>query len=190
MSPPIYLYSCLFFSRLSLYLPPLRRSTFLISFTIQATLLLLSAILVQTNLVESRLERLSSDVNFTHLIPIFLLSFQAPGQTCMGRQVSMPEVPTVVVTTMIYDFASDKQLFRKGDGAVGGVSGLWGVRWFNGNAKRNRRFAGWVFMLLGAIAGGWCTVWTRHVVLPMWVAAGIKACMVVAWAVWPAARST
>lgn len=81
----------------------------------------------------------------------------------------MPEVPTVVVTTMIYDFASDERLWV-------------GLR---GNARRNRRFAGLVFMLLGAIAGGWVTVWTRHVVVSMWVAAAIKGCVTMAWVAWP-----
>ena len=104
----------------------------------------------------------------------------------MARQVDMPEVPTVVVTTMIYDFASDGGVFWGVGGRLGGVKdGRWHL---GANPKRNRRFAGFVCMLVGAIAGGWVTVWTRHIAASLWVAAGVKGVMTGAWVGWPAKR--
>ena len=123
--------------------------------------------------MESRLEYLREDMEWLHLVPIILLSFQAPGQVCAARALGWEESSTVVVTTMVYDFASDAALFKRG---------------WTSNLKRNRRFAGFAFMITGAIAGGWVTVWTRHVVVTLWVAAAIKGAMTVAWVCWPAKR--
>ena len=88
----------------------------------------------------------------------------------MGRAMGMAEVPTVVVTTMIYDFASDEHLFR---------------RW---NPKRNRRFAGVGAMMLGAIGGGGVTGLTGHIVFSLWIVVAIKGAILGAWAVWPRVR--
>ena len=128
--------------------------------------------MVHTGVVESRLEYASQDIVWAHLAPIVLLSFQAPGQVCAARQLGKPEVSAVVVTTMVYDAMSDEN--------------LW-VGW-RGNGRRNRRVGGLVGMLVGAIAGGWATVGTRHVVVSMWVAAAVKGVITGAWVVWPGKR--
>lgn len=75
----------------------------------------------------------------------------------------------MVVTTMVYDFGSDPNLF---------------VGLFK-NPVRNRRFLGWVCMLIGAILGGFLTVTTRHVVETLWVASAVKAACTLMWVVWP-----
>ena len=167
-----FLVGCFFFSRLANFLGPRRRLTFIVSFFLQTLVLCLAATLAQTNVVVSRLEHLGEDINFSHLIPIVLLSFQAPGQTSMARQVGFPEVSTVVVTSMIYDFSEDMTFF------VG----------LTKNAKRNRRFAGFVAILIGAIVGGVVTVRTQHVLASVWTSAGIKVALLVAWLVWPKQR--
>ena len=170
-----FLLGCLFFSRLGLLLGsrdrPRRRLTFTISFALQTFIILLSAIVLQSNLVESRLEYIGEDIDWHHLIPIVLLSFQAPGQTFAGRQLGTPEVSTVVITSMIYDFASDFRLFKKN------------------NAPRNRRFGGFVAMLMGAICGGWATLRLGHISATIWSATAIKAAITICWTVWPSVRS-
>ncbi|MDI1491561.1 MAG: hypothetical protein OHK93_002770 [Ramalina farinacea] len=112
-----FLVGSLFFSRLGLLLGsrdrPRRRLTFTLSFALQTFIILLSAIVLQSNVVESRLEYIGEEIDWLHLIPIVLLSFQAPGQTFAGRQLGTPEVSTVVITSMIYDFASDFRLFKR-----------------------------------------------------------------------------
>ncbi|KAG8527345.1 uncharacterized protein KY384_007497 [Bacidia gigantensis] len=152
---------------------PNRRLTFTFSFATQTLCIFLSAVLVQTGIVESRLEYIGEDIDWMHLIPIILLSFQAPAQTACGRAMGLWEVPTVVVTTMIYDFASDKKVFA-------------GLR---ENASRNRRFAGYCCLVVGAILGGFVTVHTRHIAVSLWVSMGIKACVTLAWMVWPAKKA-
>lgn len=170
----MFLLGSIFFARLGRMLgcAANKRCTFTVSFALQTFLIFLSAILVQTDVVESRLEYIGEEISWLHVIPIMLLSFQAPGQVAAGRAMGLPEVSTVVVTTMVYDFGSDERLFAK----------------LFANPVRNRRFAGWFFMLLGAILGGFLTVYTRHIVVTLWVGSGIKACLTIAWIVWPAKK--
>lgn len=170
-----FLLGSLFFSRLGILLGsrdrPRRRLTFTLSFALQTVFILLSAILLQSNVVESRLEYIGEDIDWLHLVPIVLLSFQAPGQTFAGRQLGTPEVSMVVITSMIYDFASDFRLFKKN------------------NAPRNRRFGGFVSLLIGAICGGWVTKNLGHITATVWSAAAIKAAITISWTVWPCMRS-
>ncbi|KAG7002041.1 hypothetical protein G7Y79_00029g063370 [Physcia stellaris] len=165
---------CLFFSRCSRALGELRRSTLMISFLFQSLILLIAATVVQIGLVQGRLDRIINDIVWLQEIPIALLSFQAPGGTCGSRQLGFFETPTVVVTTMIYDFASDPKLFAP----------------LRENPPRNRRFGGFVGMLVGAIAGGWVTTAMGHIHVTLWVAAAIKASIGLAWVVWPKKERT
>lgn len=141
----------------------------------QATLIFVSAIVVHTGIVEGRLEKIGDEMDWRHLIPIALLSFQAPGQTSLTRDLGLPEVPTLVVTTMTYDFASDPRLFAS----------------MKKNPARNRRFLGFVMILIGAIAGGWVSKKSGHITISLWTTAAIKFAIAAAWVVWPAdARDT
>ena len=169
-----YLAGCLFFSKCSRVLGQQRRSTLTISFLFQALIIIISAAVVQGGVVEGRLDRITNDIEWLQEIPIALLSFQAPGQVCGSRQLGFFETPTVVVTTMIYDFASDPDLFvalRK-------------------NPVRNRRFMGFIGMLLGAISGGWVTLAMGHIHVTLWVAAATKVSIALAWVVWPRKAQT
>ena len=165
---------CLFFSRCSRAMGELRRSTLIISFFFQSLIMVIAATVVQIGLVQGRLDLIIDDIEWLQEIPIALLSFQAPGQTCGSRQLGFPETPTVVVTTMIYDFASDPKLFAP----------------LRENPPRNRRFGGVVGMLVGAIAGGWVTTAMGHIHVTLWVAAAIKASIGLAWVVWPKKKRT
>ena len=171
-----FLLGSIFFARLGRMMgaKPGKRFVFVSSFALQTSLILLSAILVQTGIVESRLEYIGEDIDFLHLVPIAFLSFQAPGQVTAARVMGMPEVSTVVVTSMVYDFGSDDRLF----------AGLLK------NPVRNRRFAGWLVMLVGAIVGGFLTVQTRHIVETLWIGSAIKTCITIAWIVWPSRKET
>ena len=158
------------FSRFGRRFGPSRRSTLISSFFLQASIIFLCAILVQTNVVEGRLEYIGDNIDWVHEIPIALLSFQAPGQVCLTRDMKFPEVSTVVITTTVYDFGSDPGLLKP----------------LGQNAVRNRRFLGFALLLLGAITGCWVTKSTGHITIPMWIAAAIKFGIAGAWMVWPA----
>ncbi|KAI4168753.1 MAG: hypothetical protein LQ348_007441 [Seirophora lacunosa] len=165
-----FVLGAIFFSRFGTYFQASRRGTLSASFLIQAAIILLCAILVQTDAVEGRLEYIGENIDWIHIIPIALLSFQAPGQVWLSRELQFAEVSTVVVSTMLYDFGSDPDLFRKGNG------------------KRSRRMLGFCALLVGAIVGGWITKKTGHITVPMWVAGCVKLGIAGAWVVWPAEK--
>lgn len=169
-----FIIGCLFFSKVCKALGPLRRSTLTMSFLLQSLIILIAAAVVQKGAVEGRIDFIELEINWMQVIPIVLLSFQAPGQTCGARQLGFFETPTVVVTTMIYDFASDPDLC---------------VAWYK-NPVRNRRVAGLVLMLLGAVAGGWVTESMGQIHVALWVAAATKTAMGLAWIVWPKREQT
>lgn len=165
-----FLVGCYAFPRFSRHYGFLRRGSLITSFLVQATLILISAIFVQTDVVEGRLEKIGDEMDWRHLIPIALLSFQAPGQTSLTRDLGLPEAPTLVVTTMTYDFASDPRLFAS----------------LKANPARNRRMLGFVTILIGAIAGGWVSKASGHITISLWTTAAIKFAIAAAWVVWPA----
>ena len=164
-----YVVGCLFFSSVCRKAGVLRRSTLFVSFLFQSVIIVVSAAVVQHGVVEGRLDHIINDIDWRQLIPIALLSFQAPGQVSGSRQLGFVETPTVVVTTMIYDFASDPALF------VGPRK----------NPVRNRRFFGFLAIMLGALAGGFVTINMGEIHVTLWVAAAIKASIALAWVVWP-----
>lgn len=72
----------------------------------------------------------------------------------------------MVLTSIYCDLFSDAELFT------------------GKNLERNRRVAAPVLLLVGAVVGGWLAgsrVGTEGV---LWIAAGLKGCVVLAWAVW------
>ena len=169
-----YVIGCLFFATASRKLGPQRRSTLTMSFILQSLIIIVSAAVVQKGVVEGRLDYIIHDIEWLQAIPIVLLSFQAPGQVCGSRQLGYFETPTVVVTTMVYDFASDPDLFVA----------------LRSNPVRNRRFLGYLAMLLGAVSGGWVTQSMGQIHVTLWVAAATKVGIALAWVVWPRKEET
>ena len=102
-------------------------------------------------------------------VPIALLSFQSAGQIVGSRALGISEIPTVVVTSVLCDLASDPAL----------VSPL------TRNAKRNRRVLAFVGILIGAIAGGSIAKVTGGMEAVLWLAGGIKVVVTCSWVLWP-----
>lgn len=164
-----------------------RKATLVTSFLFQAAVTLIVAILVATKAVSSHVSdgrrddpeagvwvlTMSRDINWKDLAPISLLSFQAAGQIVTSRALQHNDLPTAVVTSMLCDMMSDAQLL------TGGALG---------NAKRNRRLASAVSLLLGAIVGGFLTKSWVGLAGVLFIAATLKALMVVAWLLWPRAK--
>lgn len=161
---------CFFFSRLSRLLGPSKRRTLVLSFSIQAIFVLVAAAVVEGGFVEGTLDRISNDISWRQLLPIGFLSFQSSGQIVGSRALNYAEIPTIVVTSMLHDITSDPELF-------GGLQG---------HAKRNRRVIAFFAILVGAVAGGFIGDSTGNMQTPLWIAAGLKSCIVIAWIFWPA----
>ncbi len=118
-------------------------------------------------LVDGTLPRVSQDIDWKQEIPIALLSFQSAGQMVGSRILSISEIPTLVVTSVLCDFASDPELTGKK------------------NAKRNRRALGFFGILVGAVAGGWVSRAVGEIHSVLWLAGGIKILITVSWMLWP-----
>lgn len=158
------------FSRLSLLLGPTRRGALTASFLLQTCLVVVAAAIVQGGAVNGTVPQPSTTdvVRWSELAPIALLSFQSAAQIVSSRALGLGEVPTVVVTSLLCDLMSDSRLLAP----------------LTGNVKRNRRAAAFALTLVGAIAGGWISKATRGVEYALWVVAGIKLGITVAWALW------
>ncbi|KAJ5932426.1 hypothetical protein N7516_006915 [Penicillium verrucosum] len=108
---------------------------------------------------------------FLELIPIGLLAFQSAGGMTCSRALGYNEIPTVVLTSVYFDIASDPKITDKP----------------NTNVKRNRRIGGVVCLLVGAIVGGWLSRSSGGMQSALWMAAGLKFVAAIAWLFWKAA---
>ena len=166
-----YIVGCTFFANLDKLTRshghPRRRLTLFISFSIQAVLIFLCAILLQTHVIGSEVQPAHEVYRWLDLVPVILLSLQGPGQILAARQLGYLEMPTVVASIMMYDFASDPDLLARR------------------NVRRTRRFMGVVVLLAGAICGGWIVDKLGHITVALWVGGSIKGAIAVAWLLWP-----
>ncbi|CAG7921074.1 unnamed protein product [Penicillium olsonii] len=158
------------FAQLHRWLGSRRRGSLMVSFFLQSCLILLTAGLVEGGAISSTLDgKLSQKVPpWDQEVPIVLLSLQSAGQIVASRALGFNEIPTVVITSLLCDLMSDPKLFL--------------LR----NEKRDRRIIAFVLTLVGAIVGGWVTKATQAISPILWLTAGIKAMLVLAWAFWRA----
>ncbi|KAI4247642.1 MAG: hypothetical protein LQ352_006104 [Teloschistes flavicans] len=160
---------CLFWSRFSRFLGPQQRRTLVLSYFLQSVIMILVASLSQGGVVNGTLTTVSNDIDWIQEIPVALLSFQAAGQLAGSRALNLSEIPTVVVTSLIYDFGSDPAILQS-----------WGK-----NVKRNRRGFAFLAVLAGAICGGWIGHGTHRMESALWLASAIKSLITISLAVWP-----
>ncbi|KAJ6179968.1 hypothetical protein N7519_010429 [Penicillium mononematosum] len=158
------------FAQLHRVLGTRRRGSLMLSFLLQASIILLTAGLVQGGVISSTLVSKGSQKTppWDQIVPIVLLSLQSAGQIVASRALGFNEIPTVVITSLLCDLMSDPQLFL--------------VR----NVKRDRRIIAFVLTLVGAIIGGWVTKVTEAISPILWLCAGIKGLLALAWAFWRA----
>jgi hypothetical protein len=140
----------------------------MLSFFIQASMIMITAALVQAGVVSSAMESnlVQTTTKWDSEVPIVLLSFQSAGQIVASRALGYNEIPTVVITSLLCDLMSDPKLFL--------------LR----NEKRDRRLAAFILTLVGAIVGGWVTKATQQISPVLWLAAGIKFLVALCWGFW------
>lgn len=132
-------------------------------------MVLVAAAVVEAGVVDGDLGTLASDVLWPSEIPIALLSFQSAGQIIGSRALNLVEIPSVVLTSMLCDLASDPNL----TGPLGS------------NVKRNRRAMAFLGILVGAVVGGFISEGTGKMQVVLWIAGGLKVLIVCAWMGWP-----
>ncbi|KAK9312497.1 hypothetical protein V1522DRAFT_446464 [Lipomyces starkeyi] len=164
------------FSQLSRRIGIRQRRVLIISFFVQGICILISAALIQRDIVPHPSTTGSGSVLggrlFLELIPLFLLAFQGGGQMAASRGMGFNELPTTVLTSVYYDLASDPGL----------------AAWPSENVKRNRRIGGVVALLIGAIAGGWIFKSKDGLATALWIGAGLKLAIAISWCFWKAER--
>ncbi|KAK3172869.1 hypothetical protein OEA41_006194 [Lepraria neglecta] len=164
---------CFFFSRFSRAFGSLRRGTLVTSFLIQSVLIFISAAIVEAGVVNGNLNTIPSDIEWTSEIPIAFLSFQSAGQIIGSRTLNLIEIPSVVLTSMLCDLASDPKL-----------TSSW-----KDNIKRNRRALAFFGILIGAVAGGFIAEGSGKMQTVLWIAGGLKVVITGSWMLWPVEKS-
>lgn len=150
-----------------------RRGTLFVSFLVQTMLIVIAVALIEADLIPHTPAdaALTGGKLFLELIPIALLAFQSAGGMTCSRALGYNEIPTVVLTSVYFDIASDPKITDKP----------------TANAKRNRRVGGVVCLLIGAIVGGWLSRSSGGMQSALWMAAGLKFVAAIAWLFWKAA---
>lgn len=153
------------FSTLHRRFSPCKRWVLIASFSLQTLFILIAALMATLNPQVTKSDPLNARVG----VSIGLIAFQASGQAVASRALRYSGLTSVVLTSNYCDLFSDSRLFE------------WGLK---ANPERNRRIAAPVLLLAGAMFGG---VWAHSSVGltgALWTAVGLKAVVVVAWAVW------
>ena len=131
-------------------------------------IILAAAAIVQSGAVNGALDTITGDIDWRAVIAVAMLSFQSAGQIVGSRALNLAEIPTVVLTSMLHDIATDPKLLSAPQA----------------NVKRNRRVLAFVMILVGAVAGGFISEATGRMQIPLWIAGGIKLMITLAWTFW------
>jgi len=131
---------------------------------LQAVLILISAALIQADVVPHNAAGVTTAANTTRIIDnvrivclLPPLAFQSGMQIAVSRLLGFNELPVNVLTSTYADLMGDKKLFH--------------VR----NVKRDRRVAAVVLLLGGAISAGWMMRSPAGMGGVLFLAGGIKA---------------
>ncbi|KAH7409447.1 hypothetical protein BKA64DRAFT_397843 [Cadophora sp. MPI-SDFR-AT-0126] len=155
------------FSRFHRFFSPSRRWVLCASFLIQMSLIVGAASILTWG-PQSATEK--DDITWNVLVPIALVAFQSCGQAVTSRALKFNALTSVVLTSIYCDLFSDAELFTAH------------------NVERNRRVGAPVFLLCGAVMGGWLAHSTIGTAGVLWIAAGLKGLVVISWFMWPAEK--
>ena len=131
------------------------------------------------------LEEINEDhLNHKDLIPIVILAFEAAGQVCLSRVLSLIELPTIVISTLYHDWTGDllctRQLWRQSKSIKDFV--------LVQSRRQNKRLASIIALFLGAFVGGEMFKSRVGMAGGLWLAASLKGVIVVMFALWPKQR--
>ena len=112
------------------------------SFILEGTIVLLVGGIVQADVVEGMLYKITDGIDWRQCLPIALLSFQSTGQIVASRALRINEIPTVVLTSMLHDLATHARILTP----------------WKSEAKRNQMLGAYAATLLGAVVGGFISI--------------------------------
>ncbi|KAH6900435.1 hypothetical protein B0T10DRAFT_452949 [Thelonectria olida] len=155
-----------FFARFHRLFSPKRRWVLCASFAAQTVSTAAAATIITTHPPGSDTDELAWNV----LVPIALIAFQSCGQAVASRALRQNALNSVVLTSIYCDLFSDQDLFALQ------------------NVTRNQRVAAPLLLFLGAVVGGVFSENAVGIAGVLWLAAGLKLCLVLAWFLWAAEK--
>lgn len=174
-----------------------RRVVFALSFLVQTLLILVAAALVTSGVVSTQPfvvgqfssgnESFEADAdhrNYRDFIPIILLAFEASGQVCLSRVLAVIELPTIVLSTLYHDWTADLLCTRNLWNQSSGVKDFVFVQ----GRRQHKRLACIIALFMGGVVGGEMYKSDAGMAGALWFAVALKACIVVAFALWPKQR--
>ncbi|EXJ87973.1 hypothetical protein A1O1_04900 [Capronia coronata CBS 617.96] len=170
-----------------------RRSILIISFSIQTAFIIVATVLVSLDQVSNQPflpGHFSSGsdskanppeiTNFLDLCPVSLLSFQAAGQVTLSRLLGVVELPTIVLSALYHDFTADLLALRTSWRKSVSVWEFLAVQ----QRRQEKRFACIIALFVGGIIGGELYKSRAGMAGALWIAAGFKLAIVLAWCFW------
>lgn len=151
------------FSRFHRYFMPRRRWVLCASFLVQMGLIAVAAAILTWGPPPVDV---GDEISWRVLVPIALVAFQSCGQAVTSRALKYNSLTSVVLTSIYCDLFSDAELFALH------------------NTERNRRIGAPVLLLAGVVMGGLLAHSSVGAAGALWVAAGLKLCLVLAWCAW------
>lgn len=171
---------------------------FVISFVVQTLLIIAAATLVQVGAVSNMPFITGSFSSGSHaliydgrpryidLLPISLLSFEAAGQVCLSRVLSVIELPTIVLSTLYHDFTADiygtRQLWRDSSSVKDFI--------FVQGRRQEKRLFSIASLFCGALVGGEMYKSSVGMAGALWLAAGLKFVISMSFALWRAQKAS
>lgn len=156
----------------------------------QTGLIIVAAALVTVGIVSNRpfivgtfssgSHRLEDGTNYTDLIAIIILAFEAAGQVCLSRVLSLIELPTIVLSTLFHDFVGDlymtRRLWRES-------TSLWDFLWNKGR-RQEKRLLSIIALFLGGVVGGEMYKSKVGMAGALWLASALKGSIVFGFFLW------
>lgn len=156
----------------------------------QTGLIIVAAALVTVGIVSNRpfivgtfssgSHRLGDGTNYTDLIAIIILAFEAAGQVCLSRVLSLIELPTIVLSTLFHDFVGDlymtRRLWRES-------TSLWDFLWNKGR-RQEKRLLSIIALFLGGVVGGEMYKSKVGMAGALWLASALKGSIVFGFFLW------
>ena len=118
--------------------------------------------------------------NYFDLCPVAILAFEAAGQVCLSRVLSLIELPTIVLSTLYHDFTADlygvKEAWRRSSSFADFILVQW--------RRQEKRLASITALFVGGLVGGEMYKSAAGMGGALWMAAGLKGAVAMSFLIW------
>ncbi len=118
--------------------------------------------------------------NYLDLLPVAVLAFEAAGQVCLSRVLSLIELLTIVLSTLYHDFTADLYGTREAWRKSSSFRDFILVQW----RRQEKRLASIVALFVGGLVGGQMYKSVAGMAGALWMAAGLKGAISLTFLIW------